>query len=49
VLDFTPTPARPRRPAATPVFVMSDLDIGMNTALQPFEWDDKRAYDRDKG
>jgi len=33
----------------TPVFVMSDLDIGMNQSLcQPFGWDDARAYDRGK-
>ena len=33
----------------TPVFVMSDLDIGMNHRLcKPFVWDDKRAYDRGK-
>jgi 2-oxoglutarate ferredoxin oxidoreductase subunit alpha len=33
----------------TPVFVMTDLDIGMNTRLcQPFEWDEERAYDRGK-
>jgi len=33
----------------TPIFVMSDLDIGMNQRLcAPFEWDDARAYDRGK-
>jgi len=33
----------------TPVFVMTDLDIGMNTRLcDPFQWDDKRSYDRGK-
>ncbi len=33
----------------TPVFVMTDLDIGMNTRLtDPFHWDDTRAYDRGK-
>ena len=33
----------------TPVFVMSDLDIGMNTRLcEPLQWDDARAYDRGK-
>ena len=33
----------------TPVIVLSDLDIGMNDHLcQPFEWDDKRTYDRGK-
>jgi 2-oxoglutarate/2-oxoacid ferredoxin oxidoreductase subunit alpha len=33
----------------TPVFVMTDLDIGMNQRLcEPFVWDDGRAYDRGK-
>src|SRR5919198_732988 len=33
----------------TPVFVMTDLDIGMNHRLcEPFVWDEKRAYDRGK-
>ena len=33
----------------TPVFVLSDLDIGMNHRLsKPFEWDDARTYDRGK-
>jgi 2-oxoglutarate ferredoxin oxidoreductase subunit alpha len=33
----------------TPVFVMTDLDIGMNQRLsRPFEWDDARRYDRGK-
>ncbi len=33
----------------TPVFVMTDLDIGMNQRLcDPFEWDDARAMDRGK-
>ncbi|MEZ5653629.1 MAG: 2-oxoacid:acceptor oxidoreductase subunit alpha [Burkholderiaceae bacterium] len=33
----------------TPVFVMTDLDIGMNQRLcAPFEWDDSRVYDRGK-
>ncbi len=33
----------------TPVFVMSDLDIGMNQRLcEPFAWDDARDYDRGK-
>ncbi len=33
----------------TPVFVMTDLDIGMNTRLcEPFRWDDTRSYDRGK-
>ncbi len=33
----------------TPVFVMTDLDIGMNQRLcRPFVWDDSRGYDRGK-
>ncbi|HEY2444244.1 MAG TPA: 2-oxoacid:acceptor oxidoreductase subunit alpha [Rhizomicrobium sp.] len=33
----------------TPIFVMSDLDIGMNDWLcAPFKWDDSRRYDRGK-
>jgi 2-oxoglutarate ferredoxin oxidoreductase subunit alpha len=33
----------------TPVFVMLDLDIGMNHRLcRPFTWDDSRNYDRGK-
>ena len=33
----------------TPIFVMSDLDIGMNQRLcKPFEWDDSRCFDRGK-
>ncbi|MGA8049245.1 MAG: 2-oxoacid:acceptor oxidoreductase subunit alpha [Burkholderiales bacterium] len=33
----------------TPVFVMTDLDIGMNQRLTaPFNWDDSRRYDRGK-
>ena len=33
----------------TPVFVMTDLDIGMNQRLcKPFVWDDARDYDRGK-
>jgi 2-oxoglutarate ferredoxin oxidoreductase subunit alpha len=33
----------------TPVFVMLDLDIGMNERLcRPFTWDDTRALDRGK-
>ena len=33
----------------TPIFVMSDLDIGMNQRLcAPFTWDDARQYDRGK-
>jgi len=33
----------------TPVFMLSDLDIGMNHRLcRPLEWDDARRYDRGK-
>jgi 2-oxoglutarate ferredoxin oxidoreductase subunit alpha len=33
----------------TPVFVMLDLDIGMNHRLcRPFKWDDAKQYDRGK-
>ncbi|HVF34087.1 MAG TPA: 2-oxoacid:acceptor oxidoreductase subunit alpha [Candidatus Saccharimonadia bacterium] len=33
----------------TPVFVLTDLDIGMNQRLcAPFRWDDARRYDRGK-
>lgn len=33
----------------TPVFLMTDLDIGMNQRLcQPLHWDDTRRYDRGK-
>ena len=33
----------------TPVFLMTDLDIGMNQRLtEPFVWDDNRSYDRGK-
>ncbi|HVJ10223.1 MAG TPA: 2-oxoacid:acceptor oxidoreductase subunit alpha, partial [Burkholderiales bacterium] len=33
----------------TPVFMLTDLDIGMNQRLcKPFKWDDARQYDRGK-
>ena len=33
----------------TPVFLMTDLDIGMNQRLcEPLKWDDSRQYDRGK-
>jgi len=33
----------------TPVFLMTDLDIGMNQRLaKPLKWDDSRKYDRGK-
>ena len=33
----------------TPIFVMTDLDIGMNTRLcEPLQWDDDRKFDHGK-
>ncbi|MEY4748344.1 MAG: hypothetical protein RIQ60_558 [Pseudomonadota bacterium] len=33
----------------TPIFLMTDLDIGMNQRLcKPFTWDDTKGYDRGK-
>ncbi len=33
----------------TPVLVLSDLDLGMNSHMcQPLEWDDRRSYNRGK-
>ncbi len=33
----------------TPIFMMTDLDIGMNTRLcEPFQWSDAAVYDRGK-
>lgn len=33
----------------TPIFLMTDLDIGMNQRLcEPLEWDESRRYDRGK-
>ena len=33
----------------TPIFMMTDLDIGMNTRLcEPLQWDDSHVYDRGK-
>ena len=33
----------------TPIFVMTDLDIGMNEWLvDPLKWDDSKRYDRGK-
>ncbi|MFM2065217.1 MAG: hypothetical protein RLZZ584_126 [Pseudomonadota bacterium] len=33
----------------TPIFLMTDLDIGMNQRLcKPFSWDDAQGYDRGK-
>jgi len=47
--DFTAEALDLAERMQTPVFVMTDLDIGMNTRLcQPFKWDDNRAYDRGK-
>ncbi len=47
--DFTAQALDLAERLQTPVFVMTDLDIGMNTRLcDPLEWDDARAYDRGK-
>lgn len=47
--DFTATALDLADRLQTPVFVMSDLDIGMNSRLcDPFEWDDSRRMDRGK-
>src|SRR5690606_19639578 len=47
--DFTAQALDLAERLQTPVFVMTDLDIGMNTRLcEPFEWDDAHAYDRGK-
>ena len=47
--EFTATALDLADRLQTPVFVMTDLDIGMNQRLcEPFEWDDARAYDRGK-
>src|SRR5258708_28708008 len=33
----------------TPIFILLDLDIGMNERLcEPLEWDDARRFDRGK-
>ena len=33
----------------TPIILMTDLDLGMNDHMsEPFEWDDKRTYNRGK-
>ena len=33
----------------TPIILLTDLDLGMNDHIsEPFEWDDKRNYDRGK-
>ena len=47
--DFTAQALDLAERLQTPVFVMTDLDIGMNTRLcDPLEWDDAQAYDRGK-
>jgi len=47
--EFTATALDVADRLQTPVFVMSDLDIGMNQRLcAPFAWDDARRYDRGK-
>ncbi|MGA9796462.1 MAG: 2-oxoacid:acceptor oxidoreductase subunit alpha [Rhizomicrobium sp.] len=47
--DFAATSFDLAERLQTPVFVMMDLDIGMNDWLvDPLEWDDARVYDRGK-
>ncbi|MCC6304266.1 MAG: 2-oxoacid:acceptor oxidoreductase subunit alpha [Rhodobacteraceae bacterium] len=47
--DFTAAALDLAERLQTPVFVMSDLDIGMNRRLcRPFAWEDGRRYDRGK-
>ncbi len=47
--EFTATAFDLAERVQTPVFVMTDLDIGMNERLtQPFVWDDNHIYDRGK-
>jgi 2-oxoglutarate ferredoxin oxidoreductase subunit alpha len=47
--DFTAKALDLAERLQTPVFVMTDLDIGMNTRLcEPLHWDDSQEYDRGK-
>ena len=47
--DFSATALDLADRLQTPVFVMTDLDIGMNHRLcEPLDWDDSRSYDRGK-
>ncbi len=47
--DFTATALDLADRLQTPVFVMTDLDIGMNHRLcEPFQWDESRQLDRGK-
>ncbi|MFM9972150.1 MAG: 2-oxoacid:acceptor oxidoreductase subunit alpha [Burkholderiales bacterium] len=47
--EFAATTLELAEQLQTPVFLMTDLDIGMNTRLcEPFKWDDSREYDRGK-
>jgi 2-oxoglutarate ferredoxin oxidoreductase subunit alpha len=47
--EFSATALELAERLQTPVFVMSDLDIGMNQRLcAPLAWDDSRSYDRGK-
>ena len=47
--EFTATALDLADRLQTPVFVMSDLDIGMNQRLcKPFQWEPGREYDRGK-
>lgn len=47
--DFAATAFDLAERLQTPIFVMMDLDIGMNDWLcEPLKWDDSRKYDRGK-
>ncbi len=47
--DFSATALDLAERLQTPIFVMTDLDIGMNQRLcDPFTWDPERGYDRGK-
>ena len=47
--DFSATSLDLADRLQTPIIVLSDLELGMNDNLsEPFEWDDKRTYDRGK-
>ena len=49
LFDFAATAFDLAERLQTPIFVMEDLDIGMNDWLcQPFAWDDAKKYDRGK-
>src|SRR5580765_2748339 len=47
--DFSAAPLDLADRLQTPIFVMTDLDIGMNHRLcEPLQWDDERRFDRGK-